>query len=64
MVETAGGGGHFQEVTLSPEITLADASMQTKADELHEQANKICFIASSCNFPVHHAASYSIDSDK
>lgn len=57
MVEK-GKGGHFEQVTLHPKITLADASMEKKADELHEQANKVCFIANSVNFPVHHKASY------
>ncbi len=61
MVETAGSGGHFEQVTLHPKVTLADASMQEKADELHEQANKVCFIANSVNFPVHHKASYIVE---
>lgn len=61
MVEAAGGGGHFDQVTLHPRITLAESSMRAKADELHEQANKICFIANSVNFPVHHEASYVIE---
>lgn len=61
MVETAGGGGHFEQVTLHPRITLAESCMKAKADELHEQANKICFIANSVNFPVHHKASYVIE---
>lgn len=59
MVE-AGNGGHFEQVTLHPRITLADASLREKADKLHEQANKVCFIANSVNFPVHHEASYVI----
>ena len=54
MVETADGGGHFTEVTLRPTVTVADKSMIEKANELHEKANKFCFIANSCNFPVHH----------
>lgn len=58
MVETAGSGGHFEQVTLHPKITLEDAAMKEKADKLHEQANKVCFIANSVNFPVHHQASY------
>lgn len=58
MVEKASGGGHFLEVTLKPIIGLADEEMQSKADELHEEANKKCFIANSCNFPVRHQATY------
>ena len=58
MTEAAGTGGHFQEVILKPLIMLSDASMKAKADELHHQANKVCFIANSCNFPVLHQATY------
>ncbi|QDK81370.1 OsmC family peroxiredoxin [Spirosoma sp. KCTC 42546] len=54
MVETPDGGGHFSEVTLHPHVVVADSSMIDKANELHHQANKLCFIANSCNFPVHH----------
>lgn len=54
MVETANGGGHFTEVTLFPAVTVAEALMIDKAEELHKKANELCFIASSCNFPVHH----------
>lgn len=53
MVET-GMGGHFTGVTLHPHVTITDHSMIEKANSLHEQANKCCFIANSCNFPVKH----------
>ena len=54
MVETPDGGGHFSEVTLHPVVTVSESSMVEKANALHHQANKLCFIANSCNFPVHH----------
>ncbi len=54
MQETADGGGHFTEVTLHPVVTVRNASMFDQANALHHQANKLCFIANSCNFPVHH----------
>lgn len=57
MVETADGGGHFSNVTLYPNVVVADVTMIAKANELHHQANKLCFIANSCNFPVHHVSS-------
>jgi organic hydroperoxide reductase OsmC/OhrA len=47
-------GGKFVEVTLHPKVTVAEASMIGKARLLHTQANDKCFIANSCNFPVHH----------
>lgn len=56
MQETADGGGYFTSVTLHPVVTVADASMIETANALHEKANKLCFIANSCNFPVEHQA--------
>lgn len=54
IAETTTGGGHFTEVTLYPEVTVADALMIDKANELHKKAHELCFIANSCNFPVYH----------
>ncbi|GEO05692.1 peroxiredoxin [Adhaeribacter aerolatus] len=54
MVETPEGGGHFVAVTLNPEVTVTEAWMVAKAEALHQEANKRCFIANSVNFPVHH----------
>jgi len=56
MVETPDGGGRFTEVTLNPIVMVADKSMLDKANELHERASKLCFIANSVNFPVKHNA--------
>lgn len=56
MMETEDGGGHFTEVTLNPKVKVSEASMLEKARELHQEANKKCFIANSCNFPVYHQA--------
>jgi len=47
-------GGHFTEVILRPLVTITDSSKIEKANELHHEANKKCFIANSCNFPVKH----------
>ncbi len=60
MEQTPDGGGHFTEVTLHPEVIVAEESMIDKANELHHKANQLCFIASSCNFPVHHKATCTI----
>jgi organic hydroperoxide reductase OsmC/OhrA len=48
------GSGHFTEVTLHPQVVVREAAMVAKALELHKQANALCFIANSVNFPVHH----------
>jgi organic hydroperoxide reductase OsmC/OhrA len=62
MAETDDDGGHFTEVVLRPKVTVADAGMARKAQELHEQANEKCFIASSVNFPVRHEPSVTVAS--
>ena len=54
MMETADGGGYFKEVILHPVVTVTNAAMIEKAIALHHDANKMCFIASSCKFPVRH----------
>ena len=48
------GSGHFEEVTLNPVVTVAESSMIEKANALHHDAHKMCFIANSVNFPVSH----------
>ena len=62
MAETEDGGGHFTEVILRPRVTVADETMAAKAQELHEEASKKCFIASSVNFPVRHEPSVTVAS--
>ncbi|QNL49968.1 OsmC family protein [Olivibacter sp. SDN3] len=59
MIETANGSGYFSEVTLKPQVAVVEETMISKALELHKQANKLCFIANSVNFPVHHTPSCS-----
>lgn len=54
MIEEGDGGGRFSVVTLRPVVTVSEASMIEKAMALHHDANKFCFIANSCNFPVKH----------
>lgn len=54
MKETAENGGHFTEVVLRPTVIITDQTQVNKANELHKEANKMCFIANSCIFPVTH----------
>jgi organic hydroperoxide reductase OsmC/OhrA len=54
MMERPDGSGYFKEVTLYPIVTLTDSGMIGKARDLHHEANKMCFIANSCNFPIRH----------
>jgi organic hydroperoxide reductase OsmC/OhrA len=53
----AEGGGSFREVLLRPTVVVAEPGMIEVAEGLHEVAHAKCFIASSVNFPVRHAAS-------
>lgn len=54
MEENKDSSGQFTEVTLSPKVTVSDKTMIEKANALHHEANKMCFIARSVKFPVHH----------
>lgn len=54
MLENKGGSGRFTEVTLHPHVHVLKQSMVQKASELHEKANRMCFIANSCNFSIEH----------
>ena len=56
MVETEKGGGHFSAVILHPLVIVKDERMLEKAYSLHHEANKLCFIANSSNFPITHNA--------
>ena len=49
------GSGQFESVTLHPRVTVADESQVELAGRLHHEANQVCFIARSVNFPVEHA---------
>lgn len=47
------GYGRFEEVVLRPR-TVIGAGDPGRAQALHEDAHRSCFIASSVNFPVRH----------
>jgi organic hydroperoxide reductase OsmC/OhrA len=47
--------GRFTGVTLHPVVIVAEESMIEKANALHDDAHRKCFISNSCNFPVTHA---------
>lgn len=54
MEEAAKGSGKFTSVTLNPIVKVKESSMIAKANELHQEAGKMCFIANSCNFEIGH----------
>jgi organic hydroperoxide reductase OsmC/OhrA len=60
MIETADGAGQFDIVTLRPHVTVADAGMLTRAEQLHDEVHAKCFIARSVNFTVAHEATHAV----
>ena len=54
MVVTPDDAGRFVRVDLHPRVVLADEGQRALADSLHAEANRLCFIANSVSFPVHH----------
>lgn len=54
MEETKDGSGKFTSVTLHPIVKITDPNKIGIANELHQEANKMCFIANSCNFKIGH----------
>jgi organic hydroperoxide reductase OsmC/OhrA len=52
MAEAEDGGGRFTEVVLRPRVRVATGSDLELAQQLHEEAHHLCYIASSVNFPV------------
>lgn len=61
MAENTDGSGRFTEVVLHPAVLISDESQVEQANKLHDQANKMCFIANSCNFPIRHQPSCSAE---
>ncbi|THJ66994.1 OsmC family peroxiredoxin [Arthrobacter echini] len=55
----ADGSGEFTGVVLHPQVELEDPAQSSLADRLHAEANSLCFIARSVNFPVQHEPSSS-----
>jgi organic hydroperoxide reductase OsmC/OhrA len=49
------GSGQFESVTLNPRVTVADPAHVELSGQLHREANQVCFIARSVNFPVLHS---------
>ena len=48
------GSGQFESATLKPRVTVAAPVAEELMAQLHSEANKVCFIARSVNFPVLH----------
>jgi organic hydroperoxide reductase OsmC/OhrA len=51
MIEDSAIGGKFERAVLRPRVTIAKGDKQ-KAEALHHEAHRLCFVANSVNFPV------------
>ncbi len=47
------GSGRFESVTLRPVVSISSGDPEV-ATAIHADANRLCFIAASVNFPVYH----------
>jgi organic hydroperoxide reductase OsmC/OhrA len=56
MTEDGDGGGAFTEITLHPVVSVVDEAMVERAESLHPEASRGCFVASSLAVPVRHEA--------
>lgn len=52
MEEIADGSGAFTSVRLSPRVTISAGDDTQKAEALHHEAHRLCYIARSVSFPV------------
>jgi organic hydroperoxide reductase OsmC/OhrA len=57
----ANGAARFVSAVLRPEITVRPGADLARAEALHHEIHKVCFIARSVNFPVSIAARFTID---
>lgn len=48
------GSGAFILVELNPIVTILEKNEIDLAIKLHKEANRLCFIANSCNVPITH----------
>jgi len=56
MEESPDGSGRLTGVVLRPVVAITPESDAEKAQTLHADAHRLCFIANSVNFPVTHEA--------
>ncbi len=48
------GSGRFIAIHLNPIVCIGMKEKIEEALSLHKEANQVCFIANSCNFPILH----------
>ena len=52
------GGGRFLRVTLRPRIEVVAGADLQRAEQIHHEVHRYCFIARSVNFPVDYAPTF------
>jgi organic hydroperoxide reductase OsmC/OhrA len=52
------GEGRFTKAVLRPTISIERGADLEKADALHEEIHRYCFMARSVNFPIEYRATY------
>ena len=60
MVVNAQGGGKFESVTLHPRVVVEAGANLDLAHSLHDKSHELCYIANSCNIPIHHEATITV----
>ena len=55
------GAVRFTKVTLRPRVVFALGADLVRAEKLHADARRFCFIANSVSFPVEHAPELSVE---
>ena len=63
MVMNPDGSGQFSSAMLQPQVTITTKSDSQKAKELHHEANKMCFVARSMNFPIDHTPTIKVSTE-
>ncbi|WP_018912509.1 OsmC family protein [Thiomonas sp. FB-6] len=57
---TPDGAGRFVKAVLRPHIVVRRGADLARAEAIHGEIGKVCFIARSVNFPVHHEPSFEV----
>jgi organic hydroperoxide reductase OsmC/OhrA len=52
------GGGRFLKVTLRPHIEVLAGADLVRAEQIHHEVHRYCFIARSVNFPIEYAPTF------
>jgi organic hydroperoxide reductase OsmC/OhrA len=54
------GAGRFVRAILKPHIVVVEGTDLARADAIHHEIGKVCFIARSVSFPVLYEATYAV----